>query len=159
LMIQYLYDMQSRLKRTVTIGRTYLMGMICFAVLLFAISVATAQGAALSEQLKVLTSVITNRNYDSLRRLVDPGRIYVEIGSKDGAYLTPSQTIGVLESYFRSHTTFSFSFSLIREEGTAGIANGTLLIIENGMKYSHRISFGFQKNISGEWLLSRINVY
>ncbi|MEP7234090.1 MAG: hypothetical protein ABI778_02225 [Ignavibacteriota bacterium] len=109
--------------------------------------------------MKVLTSVITNRNYDSLKRLIDPGRIYVEIGYKDGAYLSPSQTIGVIESYFKPHTIVAFSFSLVREEGTAGIANGVLFIMENGLKYSHRVNFGFHKNSREEWLLSRINVY
>jgi hypothetical protein len=112
----------------------------------------------LQYHLKRLTSALSNRNLDSLRLLIDPNRIYVEITPKEGSYLSPSQTLGVVESFFRSHPPISFSYLLVKEEGKTGIAIGTLIVAESARKISHKVNFGFQKNNRENWLLSRISI-
>lgn len=96
---------------------------------------------------------------DSLRILIDSNRILVEIPPKEGAYLSPAQALGVLESFFNVHPIANFSYILVREDGDAGIAIGTLATVEAGRKNSYRVNFGFQKNRAGKWLLNRITIH
>ena len=110
----------------------------------------------LSNHLKRLTSALSNRNLDSLRLLIDPHRIYVEIAPKEGSYLSPSQTLGVVESFFQSHPPVSFSYTLVKEEGKTGITFGRLVAAENGRIIVHKVNFGFEKNRSTNWILIRI---
>jgi hypothetical protein len=113
----------------------------------------------LSAHLKRLTAALSSRNLDSLRILIDPSRIYVEITPKEGSYLSPAQTLAVIESFFRSHPPLSFSYILVKEEGDNGIALGSLLSSEGGSKTTHRVNFGFQKNSRNNWLLIRISIH
>ena len=115
-----------------------------------------SQAIPLSDHIKRFTSVLSHRNLDSLRLLMDPVRIYVEIAPKTGVYLSQSQTLGVIESLFTSKSPVSFSYILIKEEGKTGIAIGTLVLIEAGRNVPHKTSFGFQKDNKGGWTLSRI---
>ena len=109
--------------------------------------------------LKRFTSVLSNRNLDSLRLFIDPIRIYVEIAPKSGSYLSPSQTLGVIESFFHSLQPVSFSYVFVKEEGKTGIASGTLVVNENNMNISHKVNFSFHKDNSDHWLLERINIH
>jgi hypothetical protein len=131
---------------------------LLFAVGFFFIGISAIHAETLNEQLKRFTSVLSNRNLDSLRLLIDPERIYVEIAPKDGSYLSPSQTLGVVEFFFQSHPPITFSYMLVKEEGKNGIAIGTLVVSESGRKISHKVNFGFQKNNRDNWLLSRITI-
>jgi hypothetical protein len=116
----------------------------------------TAQAESLSMHLKRLTSALSSRNLDSLRALIDPNRVYVEISPKEGSFLSPSQTLAVIESFFRFHPPVSFSYVLVKEQYNNGIAIGSLSIWERGKVIVHRTSFGFQKNKRGYWVLVRI---
>jgi hypothetical protein len=118
----------------------------------------SVQAEQLSTHVKRLTSALSTRNLDSLRLLIDPNKVYVEIFPKEGAYLSPSQTLSVIESFFHTSPPVSFSFFLVKEEGESGIAAGSLTTSERGMMKDHRVSFGFQKNKSGSWLLNRISI-
>ncbi len=124
----------------------------------FSFGISTIHAETLNEQLKQFTSALSNRNLDSLRLLIDPERIYVEIAPKDGSYLSPSQTLGVIESFFRSYQPVSFSYLFVKEEGKSGIAIGTLVVAESGRKILRKVNFGFQKNFRDNWLLSRISI-
>ncbi len=121
-------------------------------------NVSALRAGTLQNHLKRLTSALSNRNLDSLRLLIDPNRIYVEIAPKEGSYLSPSQTLGVVESYFRTHPPVSFSYLLVKEEGRTGIAIGTLVVGESNRTISRKVNFGFQKDNHENWLLSRINI-
>jgi hypothetical protein len=135
--------------------RLKLQGLGVIAAFIFLCSFTT-QAEPLSGHLKRLTSALTSRNLDSLRLLIDPNRIFVEIAPKEGSYLSPSQTLAVIESFFNSHPPLSFSYILVKEEGNNGIAIGTLLVSENVRNISHKVNFGFQKNNKVRWLLERI---
>lgn len=117
------------------------------------------QAETLSNHLKRFTSVLSNRNLDSLRTLIDPNKIYVEITPKPGSYLSPLQTLAVIESFFRSQPPISFSYLLVKEEGKIGIALGTLVVIENSRNISRKVNFGFQKDNRDHWLLERISIH
>jgi hypothetical protein len=123
---------------------------------LIILSAPLAQAESLSSHLKRLTSSLSARNLDSLRLLIDPSRVFVEISPKEGSYLSPSQTLAVIESFFRNHPPVSFSYILVKEEKNNGIAVGSLSSSERGKVVVHRVIFGFQKNKQGTWLLSRI---
>lgn len=119
---------------------------------------STVQAEPLSAHLQRLTSALSSRNLDSLRSLIDPNKVYIEIFPKEGSYVSPAQTLSIFESFFHNHPPVSFSFILVKEEGISGIASGSLLTSENGRMITHRVSFGFQKNKSGSWLLNRISI-
>lgn len=129
-------------------------GVFAFALL----TSAPANAIPLSEHLKSLTSAFASRNVDSIRPFIDPNKVFVEISPKDGAYLSPEQTLSVIESFFHDHSPVSFSYILVREEGISGIAAGNFVSSDNGRIYTHRVNFGFQKNKSGLWLLNRITI-
>jgi len=103
--------------------------------------------------------MLSGRNLDSLRLFIDPNRIYVEITPKEGAFLSASQTLVVVESFFQLHSAISFSYGLIKEKGNTGIALGTLVVSENGRSAPYKVSFGFQKNGQSKWILSRISIH
>jgi len=127
-------------------------------VIFFCSAVPKVRAERLSDHLKRLTSALSNRNLDSLKLLIDPERIFVEIAPKEGSYLSPSQTLGVVESFFHAHLPVSFSYILMKEEGKTGVAVGTLTVAEKGRTVSHKVNFGFQKNNRDNWLLSRITI-
>jgi hypothetical protein len=131
--------------------------LFLIAITLF-VEISAVRGGTLPEHLKRLTSALSSRNIDSLRLLIDPSRIFVEIAPKEGSYLSPAQTLGVVESFFRTHAPISFSYILVKEEGNTGIAVGTLIVNEGGAKISRKVNFGFQKNDHANWLLSRITI-
>jgi hypothetical protein len=119
---------------------------------------SSVQAEQLSAHVKRLTSALSTRNLDSLRMLIDPNKVYVEIFPKEGSFLSPSQTLSVIESFFQYSPPVSFSFFLVKEEGESGIAAGSLTTSEKGMMKNHRVNFGFQKNKSGFWMLNRISI-
>src|SRR3569832_265498 len=125
------------------------------AVFIF-LSIYLSHAESLSAHLKRLTSALSARNLDSLRLLIDPRRVFVEISPKEGSYLSPSQAISVIESFFRTHPPVSFSYVLVKEEKSDGIAAGSLSSSERGKIIIHRVIFGFQKNKAGFWLLARV---
>lgn len=131
--------------------------MLLASYLSLGISVVHAE--TLAKHMKRFTSVLSNRNLDSLRSLIDPNRIYVEISPKSGSYLSPLQTLAVIESFFRAQPPISFSFLLIKEDGNTGIAMGTLIAIQNSRNISHKVNFGFQRNNQDHWLLGRISIH
>jgi len=139
-------------------ARLKLQGIGVIAAVIFLCTPAV-HADPLSAHLKRLTSALSSRNLDSLRMLIDPSRIYVEIAPKDGAYLTPAQTLAVIESFFNTHPPLSFSYILVREEGENGIALGSLASSESGIKTTHRVNFGFKKNSSNNWLLNRVTIH
>jgi len=143
------------LKKHLTFHRLSCLICITFCVSSFT---QVIRGETLSDHLKRLTSALSSRNLDSLKQLIDPSRIYVEIAPKEGAYLSPSQTLGVVESFFQSHQSLSFTYVLVKEEGKTGIAIGTLVVAESGRKIPHKVNFGFQKSSLGNWLLSTISI-
>jgi len=132
-------------------------GMIifAFAVLLYA---HAGNAMPLSSHLKKLSSAFASRNLDSLKPLIDPQRIFVEISAKPGSYLSPGQTLAVIESFFTTHRNVSFSYILVKEESGNGIALGSLSASENGRPVTRRVQFGFQKNLPGNWLLVSIKI-
>lgn len=136
----------------------HLRGLILVTWFLFILP-GSIYAETLADHLKQFTSVLSNRNLDSLRLLIDPDRIYVEIAPKSGSYLSPSQTLAVVESFFQSHSPLSFSYILVKEEGKTGIAIGSLAIIDGGRKISRKVNFGFQKNSKDHWLLTRITLH
>lgn len=131
---------------------------ICSAIIVVIIFFYSDSSKAipLSSHIKRFTSVLSHRNLDSLRLLIDPSRIFVEITPKTGSFLSPSQTLAVIEFFFVSHPPVSFSYTLVKEENKTGIALGTLIVVEGGRNISHKTSFGFQKDSRGNWTLSRI---
>jgi hypothetical protein len=141
-------------------GMTFLrlFSFILFSGFLFFAS-ATMRAGTLADHLKQFTSVLSNRNLDSLRTLIDPGRIFVEIAPKSGSYLSTSQTLAVVESFFQSHPPVSFSYILVKEEGKTGVAIGTLFVVDGGRKISFKVNFGFQKDSKEHWLLIRITIH
>jgi hypothetical protein len=138
-------------------ARSKLQGLFVIAACIFFCSLS-ASADPLSAHLKRLTLALTTRNLDSLRALIDPNRIFVEIAPKDGSYLSPAQTLAVIESFFSSHPPLSFSYILVKEEGSDGIAIGSLASNESGRRITHRVNFGFQKKSGGKWLLVRISI-
>ena len=137
-----------------------LIRVFLFYVLLFFFfsGNSVVHSETLTEHLKRFTSVLSTRNLDSLRFLIDPNRIYVEIAPKSGAFLSPSQTLAVIESFFCSQLPISFSYLLVKEEGKTGIALGTLVVVEGNRNISHKVNFGFQKDNRDHWLLGRISI-
>ena len=130
--------------------------LLCYIILFGA---GFVQAETLANHLKRFTSVLSNRNLDSLRMLIDPNRIYVEIAPKLGSFLSPLQTLGVIESFFRSQPPLSFSYIFVKEEGKTGIASGTLVVSENNRNISHKVNFSFHKDPNDHWLLERINIH
>ena len=112
----------------------------------------------LANHLKRFTTILSNRNLDSLKLLIDPNKIFVEIAPKSGSYLSPLQTLAVIESFFRSQPPISFSYLLVKEEGKTGIALGTLVVTENSRNISHKVNFGFHKDFHEHWLLGRVSI-
>ena len=131
---------------------------VAIVALFLCLQRADLRAETLQEHLKRLTSALSSRNLDSLRQLIDTNRISVEIAPNEATFLSPSQTLGVIESYFRAHPPYSFSYFLVKEEGTEGIAIGTLIVSDNGRKTPHRVNFGFLKNRKGNWYLTRISI-
>ena len=131
--------------------------LLLTSFLFFATGMIQAQ--TLANHLKRFTSVLSNRNLDSLRLFIDPNRIYVEIAPKSGSYLSPLQTLAVIESFFRFQLPVSFLYLLVREEGRSGIALGTLIVTENSRSLSRKVNFGFQKDNRDHWLLGRISIH
>ncbi len=123
------------------------------------LGISVIQAETLVKHMKRFTFILSNRNLDSLRSLIDPNRIYVEISPKSGSYLSPLQTLAVIESFFRAQPPISFSYLLIKEEGKTGLAIGSLIVIQNSRNISHKVNFGFQKNNRDHWLLGRISIH
>ncbi len=134
-----------------------LFRVVLFMLMIFLSAKVNAQ--PLSLRVKQFTKALSIRNLDSLRLFIDPNKIYVEIAPKEGSYLSPSQTLGVVESFFQSHPPVSFSYGLVKEQGKTGIAIGTLIVSENGRTSSYKVNFGFQKEGRADWLLSRVSIH
>ena len=143
-------------KRNSTIHALILMSIIALFINL---CLGKAHADPLLDHLRKFTRVLSTRNLDSLRLFIDPNRIFVEVAPKEGAFLSPSQTLGVVESFFRTHQPASFSYVLVKEEGKTGIAIGTLIASEETGSVSHKVNFGFQKNSKSQWLLSRVSIH
>jgi hypothetical protein len=129
--------------------------LFAFISLLFA---TTIHANPLAAHLQRLTSALSSRNLDSLRLLIEPTKVFVELSPKPGSYLSPSQTLAVIESFFQSHLPISFSYILVKEEKNNGIAIGSLTSSEEGRRINHKVNFGFQKSKQGDWILTRINI-
>jgi hypothetical protein len=139
------------------ITSVFLRRIILFSVF-FCFFISTIRAETLTEHLKQFTSVLSSRNLDSLRLLIDPGKIYVEIAPKSGSYLSPSQTLAVVGSFFHSHSQVSFSYLHVKEEGKIGIVVGTLIVTEDSRSISRKVNFGFQKDNREHWPLGRISI-
>ena len=113
---------------------------------------------SLTDHLKHFTMILSGRNLDSLRMEIDPHRIFVEISGRTGSYIAPSQTLAVLETFFRIRTPISFSYIVVKEESGVGMALGTLNVQENGKLRSYKVTFGFRKSTRNRWLLEKINI-
>jgi hypothetical protein len=135
-----------------------LHGYLLIAAFIAAFS-SSANAETLTVHLRRLTSALTSRNLDSIRQFIDPNRIFVEIAPKEGSYLSPSQTLSVIESFFNAHPPISFSYILVKEDGDDGIAIGSLASNLGGSRSTHRVNFGFKKNSVGKWLLIRISIH
>lgn len=101
---------------------------------------------------------LNHRDLETIKTQISPTRIYVEIANKAGAYLSNSQTLAVMESFLRSHSSLSAKFEFDNAEGTSGSASGTLTAQRDGHTLTYKLNFGFTRNDAGIWLLTRISM-
>ncbi len=112
----------------------------------------------LRTQIQKLIVALNKRDLDSVRSQISPSRVFVEITTKPGAYLSNSQTILVMESFIRTRTGISSVFDFVSDDGRFGSASGTMTATEGGRRVSYRLDFGFVLSGGGSWLLSRISI-
>jgi hypothetical protein len=112
----------------------------------------------LQTQIHNLFEALNHRDLNAIKSQISPTRIYVEISDKTGAYLTNSQTLAVLESFLRSHTSLSAKLEFDNTDGENGSASGTLTARRNSRIFTYRLNFGFTKNDRGIWMLTRISM-
>ena len=112
----------------------------------------------LQVQIHTLFAALNHRDLNVIKSQISPSRIYVEISDKTGAYLTNGQTLAVLESFLRSHTSLSAKLEFDNTDGDNGSASGTLTARRNSRIFTYRLNFGFTKNDRGTWLLTRISM-
>ena len=119
---------------------------------------AQATEGPLKQRILDLFAALNHRDLDAIKSQISPTRIYVEIMDKAGAYLTNSQTLAVLESFMRSHTSMNAKFEFDSADGDSGSASGMLTARRDGHTLSYRLNFGFTRNPRGAWLLTRISM-
>jgi len=112
----------------------------------------------LRDQIRKLSEAINKRDLETIRTLISPSRIFVEIGSKQGTYMSSSQTVAVVESFIRSRSAISTSFDFVTDDGQTGSASGMLSAVESGRAVSYRLNFSFLRGANREWLLSKITM-
>ncbi len=112
----------------------------------------------LKQRIAQLFAALNHRDLEAIKSQISPSRIYVEISDKTGAYLTNSQTLAVMESFLRSHTSLSAKFEFDSSEGDNGSASGLLTARRDGRTFTYRLNFGFTRNVRGSWLLTRISM-
>jgi hypothetical protein len=112
----------------------------------------------LKQQINLLFAALNHRDLETIKTQISPTRIYVEISDKTGAYLTNSQTLAVMESFLRSHTSLSAKFEFDSTDGDNGSASGLLTARRDGRTFTYRLNFGFTRNLRGSWLLTRISM-
>jgi hypothetical protein len=112
----------------------------------------------LRDQVKRLAEALNKRDLNVIRSLIAPSRIYVEVAGKEGAYLSKSQTLVVMESFLRTRSSLNAIFDFVSDDGAAGSASGFLSARKDGKLVRYRLSFGFVKTARAEWYLNRITM-
>jgi hypothetical protein len=64
----------------------------------------------------------------------------------------------VMETFFKTRTSVTSTFDFVSDDGVTGSAAGTLSARKDGRSVRYRLNFGFTKNDSGSWLLTRISM-
>ena len=111
----------------------------------------------LREQVRRLADALNHRDLAAIRAQIHPTRIYVEVDDKS-AFLSHSQTLVVMETFFKSRSSVTTTFDFVSDDGVTGSASGTLSARKDGRAVRYRLNFGFTKNDGGSWLLTRISM-
>jgi hypothetical protein len=104
-----------------------------------------------------LADALNHRDLAAIRAQIHPSRIYVEVDNKS-AYLSHSQTLVVMETFFKSRSSVTSTFDFVSDDGVTGSASGSLAARKDGKAVRYRLNFGFSRNESGAWLLTRISM-
>lgn len=118
----------------------------------------TTEDPKLKGQVKRLAEALNKRDLDVIRSQIAPSRIYVEVAGKEGAFLSKSQTLVVMESFLRTRSALNAVFDFVSDDGNAGSASGFLTARKDGKLIRYRLSFGFVKTGHAEWYLNRITM-
>jgi ketosteroid isomerase-like protein len=111
----------------------------------------------LRQQVQKLADALNHRDLAAIRAQIHPTRIYVEVDDK-AAYLSHSQTLVVMETFFKNRSSVTSTFDFVSDDGVTGSASGTLSARKDGKPVRYRLNFGFTKNDAGAWLLTRISM-
>jgi hypothetical protein len=111
----------------------------------------------LREQVERLTDALNHRDLAAIRAQIHPTRIYVEVDNK-AAYLSHSQTLVVMETFFKTRTSVTSTFDFVSDDGITGSASGTLSARKDGRSVRYHLNFGFTRTDAGAWLLTRISM-
>lgn len=85
-------------------------------------------------------------------------QVYVSIAGGESGYFSANQVASVLQNYFSSRKSVSFSFSKLSEQSSAPYATGRFTYIAKGTKESVQIYVSLTVQES-KWVVSQFNIY
>src|SRR4051812_45755290 len=115
------------------------MLVLIFSILLSSLSMSSG----LKADIEKLSDALTKRDLATLRAEISPARIFVEIDGRQGAYLSNSQTVVVLENFIRTRRAIQTRFDLITDNGQSGSATGILAAKAEGRSVTYKLNLGF----------------
>src|SRR5947209_17486659 len=104
---------------------------------------ASPKTSGLKADIERLADALQMRDLAALRSEISPSRIYVEIEGREGAYLSNSQTVVVLENFMRTRDAIQTRFELITDDGQTGSATGLLDARIRGRPVNYKLNLGF----------------
>lgn len=111
----------------------------------------------LRQQVQKLADALNHRDLAAIRAQIHPSRIFVEVDNKS-AYLSHSQTLVVMETFFKVRSSVTSTFDFVSDDGVTGSASGSLAARKDGKAVRYRLNFGFTRSDAGAWLLTRISM-
>jgi len=131
--------------------------MLALIVSIF-LSVLSPMSSGLKADIEKLSGALTKRDLPALRSEISSARIYVELDGREGAYLSNSQTVVVLENFMRSRRAIQTRFDLITDNGQSGSATGILTAKVNGRTLTYKLNLGFILLDNKKWVITRLSI-
>jgi hypothetical protein len=131
--------------------------MLALIVSIF-LSLLSPMSSSLKADIEKLSDALTKRDLPTLRSEISSARIFVEIDGREGAYLSNSQTVVVLENFMRSRRAIQTRFDLITDNGQSGSATGILTAKVGGRVLTYKLNLGFILIENKRWVIMRFSI-
>jgi hypothetical protein len=131
--------------------------MLALIISIF-LSLLSPMSSSLKADIEKLSDALTKRDLPTLRSEISSARIFVEIDGREGAYLSNSQTVVVLENFMRSRRAIQTRFDLITDNGQSGSATGILTAKVGGRVLSYKLNLGFILIENKRWVIMRLSI-